>query len=170
VKKSLAKIVLAAFGATFGAALAFGLAFAAAPSVYQTGVLILTSLVGTEYVTVDNGGPRSTVVPVNLIRNAVGYSISAATSGTLVMTTATSNLLLTGAVGTMTVDLPPSPEDGALFSLNNVTGSNFSGTITLATTDSSTIANSLNTAVNIAAGGSQEWQYTAASAVWYRLR
>jgi hypothetical protein len=165
VKKTIAKIV-AALLATF----AIGVAFAAAPSVYQTGVLILTTIAGTEYVNLDNGGPRSTTTTTNVIRNSQGYQISSSTTGTVVTTVAAANLLLTGAATTLTVDMPPSPSDGFVFAIANVTGSNFSGTITAATTDSSTIANSLNTAVNLSAGGSQAWQYTAASAVWYRIR
>ncbi len=165
MKNILAKIVAALI-----AAFAISVALAAAPSVYQTGVLILTSLVGTEYITVDNGGPRITTVPVNVIRNGLGYQISASTTGTVVTTVAAANLLLTGAATTLTVDMPPSPADGFRFAVANVTGSNFSGTITVATTDSSTIANSLNTASNLTAGGSQAWQYTAAGTVWYRVR
>ena len=61
MKKILAKIAAGAFGAGFGIAVALGLAVAAAPTVYQTGVIMLTALTGLEHVSVDNGGPMSTV-------------------------------------------------------------------------------------------------------------
>jgi len=145
-------------------------------AIAQVPALFLSSLTGTEQINVlipstglPTTSPRTTVVTSNTLRNSTGYQISSATSGTVVTTTATDNLILTGAVGTLTVDLPPSPGDGALFSLNNGTSSNFTGTITVATTDSSTIANG-STAVNLGTAGSQEWQYTASGTVWYRLR
>ena len=142
----------------------------------QVPALFLNSIAGTEQVNVvvpATGtvvtSPQIVTVTLNTIRNTTGYQLSSATTGTVVTTTATDNLIFTAAATTVTVDLPPSPSDGALFSLNNGTGSNFSGTITVATTDGSTIANGA-TAVNLGSAGSQEWQYTAASKTWYRLR
>jgi hypothetical protein len=161
-------------------AIALGLAAGLAGSIAgyalgQAGVYLLSSLTGTELVdvtTVSASGapsPYRNGVTANTLRNTTGYQLSAATSGTVVTTVATNNLILTGAVGTLTVDLPPSPPDGQLFALNNGTGSNFSGTITVAATDSSTIANG-STAVNLGSAGSQEWQYVKSTTTWYRLR
>lgn len=148
----------------------FGMAFAAAPSVYQTGVLILSSLAGTEYISLDNGGPRSTVATVNTVRNTQGYLLSSATSGTVsTWTSSASNLLLTGNVGTLTADLPASPPDGMDAAVCNAYGTNYSGTITVATTDSSTIVGSASLS-NLGASTCAQYQYTAASAVWYKLR
>ena len=141
----------------------------------QAGQALLSSLGGTELIEVTafqpNGqpSPLRDVVTANTLRNATGYQLSALTTGTVTTTCATNNLILTGAVGTLSVNLPPSCEDGALFSLNNGTGSNFSGTITVATTDGSTIANG-STAVNLGTAGSQEWQYVKSTTTWYRLR
>lgn len=169
MKKRVAKIFIVA--ALWAAAVcgAIGVALGAAPTVYQTGVLILTTLAGTEYVTVDNGGPRSTTVPVNVIRNATGYAISAATSGTVSMTSAGANEILSGAVGTLALNLPASPADGFSAGVCNGTASAYSGTITVATTDSSTIVGD-PALVNLGASTCAEFQYTSGSAVWYRLR
>jgi len=148
----------------------------AASFAFAQGIVSLTSPVGTELVTVapiqSNGQPGAipAQVTINQLRNTTGYLLSAQTSGTLATTVAVDNLLLTGAVGTLTVDVPPSPSDGQLFSINNASGSNFSGTITVASTDSSTFVPSSPTISNLAANSSQEWQYTAASKVWYRIR
>lgn len=148
---------------------AIGLAWAAAPTVYQTGVLILSTLAGTEYVTVDNGGPRSTTVPVNVIRNARGYAISASTSGTVVMTAAGANELLSGNVGTLTVDLPASIGDGFMAGVCNAYGTAYTGTITVATTDSSTIVGS-SSLVNLGAGTCAQYQYVAGTTTWFKIR
>lgn len=67
MKKTLAKIAAGAFGAALGVMLALGLALAAAPQVYQTGLLFLYSLTGLEHVSVDNGGPMSTVATVGAL-------------------------------------------------------------------------------------------------------
>ena len=156
--------------AFIAAALGIGYALAQTPS------LFLNSLTGNEQITVvepSSGlpavNPQILTVTANTLRNSTGYQLSSSTTGTVVTTVACDNLILTGAATTLTVDLPPSPGDGALFSLNNGTSSNFSGTITVATTDGSTISNGA-TAVNLGSAGSQEWQYVAATKVWYRLR
>ena len=149
----------------FGLGCAFG----------QAGGQLLTSLGGTEQVTVQafqpNGQPSPLIntVTVNTIRNTTGYQLSSATSGTVNATVATDNLIFTAAAGTVGVNMPPSPPDGQLFSVNNGTGSAFSGTITVSTTDSSTISNG-STAVNLAAAAGQEWQYVKSTTTWYRLR
>ena len=133
--------------------------------------LFITNLTGSEQINVVNAGPQIATVLTSTLRNSTGYQLSAQTSGTLTPapTVLVNNVIFTAAVTTLTVNLPPTPGDGALFALNNGTSSNFSGTITVATTDGSTIANG-STAVNLGADGSQEWQYTVASKIWYRLR
>jgi hypothetical protein len=168
MKKRVSKIALVF--ALWMAAIAgmIGVALGQAPTVYQTGVLILSTLAGTEYLTVDNGGPRITTVPVNVVRNARSYAISAATSGTVSMTSSGANEILSGAVGTATVNLPASPADGFLAGVCNGTASAYSGTITVATTDSSTVVGSVSI-VNLGASTCVQYQYTSGSAVWYKL-
>lgn len=137
----------------------------------QAGWSPITSPTGSELVQLFlNTSAYQNYATVNQLRNSTGYLLSAATSGTVVTTLSTDNLILTGAVGTLTVDVPPSPEDGQLFAINNGTTSNFSGTITVASTDSSTFLPTSPTITNLAQQTSQEWQYTAASKIWYRLR
>jgi hypothetical protein len=162
------KKILAGIGALL---LIGGIALAQVPG------LFITSLTGNEQINVivpSTGTvvttPQIVSITTNTLRNTTGYLISTLATGTLVTTTATDNLLLTGTVTTLTVDVPPSPGDGALFSINNVTTSNFSGTITVASTDSSTFVPTSPTITNLAAQTSQEWQYTAASKIWYRIR
>ena len=69
MKKTIAKFAAGGFGAALGVIFAFGLALAAAPTYYQTGVLFLTSLIGTEHISVDNGGPVNTVATVAAIES-----------------------------------------------------------------------------------------------------
>jgi hypothetical protein len=162
---------LVAFGA-------FALALVAAGyGLSQTPSLFLNSITGNEQITVVEPStglpvtsPQILTVTANTLRNTTGYSIVSTTTGTIVTTVATDNLLLTGAVTTATIDVPPSPSDGELFSINNATTSAFSGTITVASTDGSTFVPTSPTIVNLAATTSQEWQYTAASKIWYRVR
>ncbi len=143
----------------------------------QVPALFVTTLTGNEQISclVPSTGtvvtnPQILTCTANILRNTTGYQISSATTGTIVTTTATDNLLLTGAVTTATVDVPPSPSDGQLFSINNATTSNFSGTITVASTDGSTFLPTSPTISNLAQQTSQEWQYTAGSKIWYRVR
>lgn len=136
----------------------------------QAGWNQILSPLGTEAVqTFVNASAYQNYVTINQIRNTTGYQLTAATTGTVNTTTATDNLIFTAAATTVTVNLPPNPPDGQIFSLNNGTSSNFVGTITVATTDGSTIANGA-AATNLGSAGSQEWQWTAASKIWYRLR
>ena len=145
--------------------LAGSIGFALGQTTFQ-----IVSPTGTEQVQANNpASAYQNFVLYNQIRNSTGYQLTASTTGTVVTTLATDNLIFTAAATTVTVDLPPSPEDGQLFSLNNGTGAAFAGTITVATTDGSTIANG-STAVNLGSAGSQEWQFTAASKIWFRLR
>ena len=146
------------------------LAGAVTAAMGQAGWLQIVSPTGAELIQVLlNGSAVQNYVNLNQVRNSTGYQLSATATGTVTTTLGTDNLILTGSVTTLTVNLPPSPEDGQLFSLNNGTSSNFTGTITVATTDGSTIANGA-TAVNLGSAGSQEWQFTIGSKVWYRLR
>jgi hypothetical protein len=131
--------------------------------------LFVTNLTGSEQVNIVNAGPQIATVLTSTLRNTTGYLISTQTTGTITTLASTNNLILTGAATTLTVNPPASPPDGQLFAINNGTGSNFSGTITLTTTDGSTITNG-STAVNLSSAASEEWQYTAASKIWYRLR
>lgn len=136
----------------------------------QAGWYQIASPTGAELLQVLlNSSAYQNYVTLNQIRNTTGYQLSAATTGTIPTTPAINNLILTGAVTTATVNLPASPPDGQLFAAVNGTGSAFSGTITIASTDTSTIVGVV-AIVNLAAGASAEYQYTAASKIWYRQR
>jgi len=167
MKKFLGKCVAGAIA--IGAGFAIALALAAAPTYYQTGTNVLTTLLGTERVAVDNGYAGNAVAPVNMFRNARSYATSASTSGAVAMTVSGANELLTGNVGTLTVDLPPSPTDGFLAGVCNAYGTAYTGTITVATTDLSSIVGS-SSLVNLAAGACNQFQYTIGSKVWYQVR
>lgn len=147
-----------------GALLLSGVALAQVP-----GAQVITSPTGSEYFPVVSN-TISSVVQLNTMRNTSGYKISSATSGTITTTTATNFLLLTGAVGTATVDVPPKPADGQVFTITNASGSAFTGTITVASTDSSSFAPTSPTIVNMAASSSEKWVYTAAATTWYRVQ
>ena len=153
-----------------GHELVLNLLESAAAQTGSLGTTVITSPTGNEIITLAGTGPQIQSVTMNQMRNSTGYQLTTTTTGTVNTTVATDNLIFTAAqTGAITANLPPNPVDGQLFSLNNGTGSNFSGTITVATTDGSTIANGA-TAVNLGAAGSQEWQYTLPSKIWYRLR
>jgi hypothetical protein len=171
LRKPNGRLIAAAGIAVCAAALvAIGVALA-------QGIVALTSPTGAELVYVlpiqANGQPGAVQaqVSINQLRNTTGYQVSSSASGTLSPTTAVDNLIFTSALtGGVTVNLPASPPDGYIFSVVNGTGSAFTGqTITVATTDGSTIANG-STAASLGAASSQEWQYTAASQIWYRMR
>lgn len=150
---------------------AFGIVIGAISAVFASpGWQQIVSPTGNEQVGVDS--PNSAVanfVLLSTMRNTTGYQLSATATGTIAMASTTDNLILSGAVTTATVDLPPSPPDGTLASITNGHGGAFTGTITVATTDSSTIVGG-SSLTNLASATGAEYQYTAASAIWYRLR
>jgi len=115
VKKTLAKFAAGGFGAAFGVMLALGLAFAAAPQYYQTGVLFLTSLIGTEHVSVDNGGPMSTVATTAALGSLViSPTVVTANSSTSSATLTAANM--TGVYGSVIL-----PMSGTLTAAANAT-------------------------------------------------
>jgi hypothetical protein len=115
VKKTLAKFAAGGFGAAFGVMLALGLAFAAAPQYYQTGVLFLTSLIGTEHVSVDNGGPMSTVATTAALDSLViSPTVVTANSSTSSATLTAANM--TGVYGSVIL-----PMSGTLTAAANAT-------------------------------------------------
>jgi hypothetical protein len=115
VKKTLAKFAAGGFGAAFGVMLALGLAFAAAPQYYQTGVLFLTSLIGTEHVSVDNGGPMSTVATTAALDSlAISPTVVTANSSTSSATLTAANM--TGVYGSVIL-----PMSGTLTAAANAT-------------------------------------------------
>lgn len=160
------------------AAVTFGTIGLVSYAVAQVPTLFLTSPIGTEQIDVIvpstssvTIAPQKVSLQLNVIRNTTGYQLSAATSGTVTTTLATNNLLLTAAAATLTVNVPPSPADGQLFTINNATGTNFSGTITVASTDSSTFVGLNATSItNLAASTGAEYTYTAPTKIWYRVR
>jgi hypothetical protein len=135
----------------------------------QAGWIQIISPSGTEQVPVNSTGAFQNYVQLSTLRNTTGYQLSSSTSGTIAMAATTDNLILTAAVGTATVDLPASPPDATLAAIVNGSGSAFTGTITVATTDSSTIVGG-SSLVNLASPGAAEYQYTAGSTKWYRVR
>jgi len=145
---------------------AVGLALGQGAGLYQ-----IISPTGTEQVLVNNpSSAYNNSVALNAIRNTTGYQLSSATSGTVTMTTAADNLIFTAVVsGATTANLPPSPPDGSLASIVNGSGSAFTGTITVATTDSSTIVGGSSLAT-LASAASAEYQYVASATKWYRMR
>lgn len=115
MKKTLAKFAAGGFGAAFGVMLALGLAFAAAPQYYQTGVLFLTSLIGTEHVSVDNGGPMSTVATTAALGSLViSPTVVTANSSTSSATLTAANM--TGVYGSVIL-----PMSGTLTAAANAT-------------------------------------------------
>jgi hypothetical protein len=160
VLRNLRLLAFLAAGALLGT-----IGFALAQGSYQ-----IVSPSGSEQVQVNN--PASAVnnfVLLNTIRNTTGYQLSSSTTGTIAINANVDNLILTGAVTTATVDLPASPPDASIVSINNGHGTVFSGTITVASTDSSTIVGSVSL-TNLAASSGAEYQYVASSTTWYRLR
>lgn len=140
-------------------------------AIAQVPGLFITNLTGLEQINVLNAGPQIATITVATLRNTTGYSLSSTATGATspVPTVLTNNLIYTAALtGPVTVTLPPSPPDGMLFAVHNGTGSSFTQTITLSTTDGSTIVAG-STAVNLTAGSGQEWQYTATARIWYRI-
>lgn len=151
-------------GLAAAALLSLGAAIAQVPG------LFITNLTGLEQINVLNAGPQIATVTTNTLRNTTGYSVVTTATGTITSPSSVNNMYFTAALtGGVTVNLPASPPDGQLFSVVNGTGSNFTQTITVATTDGSTIANG-STAVNLGTAASEEWQYTLASKIWYRQR
>lgn len=142
----------------------------------QAGRYQITAPSGSELVDVTgiapNGqlSPLSNYVLLHQLINGTGLQASSATTGTITTTTNTGNLLLTGAVTTATVDVPPSPFNGETFSLTNASGTTFSGTITVAATDGSSFVPASPSISDLAASTGQEWQYSAATTTWYRIR
>lgn len=113
MKKTIAKFAAGGFGAALGVMIAIGLAFAAAPQYYQTGVLFITSLIGTEHVGVDNGGPVTTVATTGAIE-AFAISPTAVTANS-----STASATLTAANMTGTYGAVILPMSGTLTAASN---------------------------------------------------
>lgn len=136
----------------------------------QVSSLFPTSFTGNEtwQVAVQGPGGTSEFVTTAMLRNTTGVTTTAQTSGTLVLTSATSNLISTAASVSLTVDLPPKPFDGQIFEWLNGSGGAFTAG-TIAVTDGSTIVNGSTTGT-LAAGASKEWRYSLATTSWYAMR
>lgn len=132
--------------------------------------LVSRTLTGNETWQVALGGPGGTsqFVTSAQFRNSQGVSTTAATTGTISMTTATGSLISTAASTSVTVNLPPTPYDGEIFEwVNGSAGAFTAGTI--AVTDGSTIQGS-TAAGTLAAGASIELRYVLSTNTWYRMR
>jgi hypothetical protein len=135
----------------------------------QAGYYQITSPLGTEQVQINSTTSAvNNWVQLNTIRNTTGYQLTASTTGTVAMTAAANRLIFTAASVSATVNLPPSPPDGEMVEIVNGASGAFTQ-CTVATTDSSTLQGTATTGT-LAAAGSVEWQYTAASKIWYRIR
>jgi hypothetical protein len=155
------------------AVLAAGIAAAGYAWAQSAGGYPIASPAGTEQIKVYSGSsPVINTVTINQLRNATGYMLTSTAAGAVspAMTLAADNVIFTAALtGAVSLPLPASPPDGYIMSVVNGTSAAFTQTVTLSTTDGSTFANG-NTAASLAAAGSQEWQYAAASKIWYRMR
>jgi len=119
VKKILAKIAAGAFGAGLGIALGLALSFAAAPQVYQTGVQFLYSLSGLEHISVDNGGPVSTVATVASLESfSLSPTVVSANTSTSAATLSAANMV--GNYGASVLPMTGTLTAGAVLSLPTV--------------------------------------------------
>lgn len=135
----------------------------------QAGWYQIASPVGTELVQVNSASSANqNYVLLNTIRNTTGYLLTSSTTGTVAPTTAANRVIFTAASVSATVNLPPNPPDGQMVEIVNGASGAFTQ-CTVATTDGSTLQGTATTGA-LAASGSVEWQYTAASKIWYRLR
>jgi hypothetical protein len=117
-----------------------------------------------------NASAYQNYVTINQVRNTTGYLLSPAITGTVSLTSNTNRAIFnTATLGTVTLNLPPNPPDGQMAEVVNGTGAAFTTGVTVATTDGSTLVGAASTGA-LAASGSVEWQYTAPSKIWYRLR
>lgn len=124
---------------------------------------------GSEVVVVQQTGPGgpSLYAPTSQMRNSQGVLTSAQTTGTLVTTTATASLVLTGVASALTIDLPPSPWDGEIFEVIVGQGTTITAP-TITQTDGSTIVNGSTGPTT--AGSSFEWRYALSTNSWYKMR
>lgn len=135
---------------------------------YQSGQQILTGLVGTEIISLDNGGAVKAAALVPQMTAYLQTSRTAATSGqTITMTNLFSTELvhLTQTCAALTVNLPASPNNQqvARVSLDqNVTA------LTIASTGGATIVGAPSTASTFSAGGAG-WIYNTTDTTWYKL-
>lgn len=141
----------------------------------QGGVFPLTAPVGTEQFTVQgfqpNGQPSPVLntVTMNQVRNTTGYQLSSLTSGALTLPTATNRLIFTAVVsGALAVTTPPAPFDGEMFEIVNGSSGAFTGTVTLTANAGQTVQ--AGAVATLAQNGSAEWQYSASTTTWYRMR
>ena len=132
------------------------------------------SMTGNEVVVVAQGGPGgpSIFASTAQMKNASIPQILAATTGPNTIPITSSSVFLTGAIGTITLNLPASPYDGQIVQFINATGTLFAGTATVATTDGSTIVNGATGSVvsTLASGASVEYQYVLSTNSWYKIR
>lgn len=105
----------------------------------------------------------------NLMRNTTGYQLQTATTGTLTASVnAVRNIFTAALTGSVTLNTPPAPLDGEMLEIVNGTGLAFTQTITLTASAGQTVNS--GAVATLAAGASGEWQYSASTTTWYRLR
>ena len=144
--------------------------------------LVPTAFSGAETIVVAALGPASPseYVTSGMFRNTAGGITSTSTTGTIVWPLTIvpgiasappaqySSIVYTGAVGTMTQNLPISPFDGQIVQLINGQGSAWTA-LTVNSTDGSALVN-FGAALTLAAGVSAEYFYLKSTNSWYRLR
>lgn len=152
---------------------AAGLCLLSAAAIAQSGygvpTLFITSPLGTESITVLDGGAQLDAVTINQIRNAEGYVLAAA--GTTVTTTMANTqavAIATGAITTWNVVLPASPYDGEL-AKTTCPGGNV-GTLAVTATSPSgvTIVGTLPTSCTASSNTDAGWVYNLSGNIWYR--
>ena len=111
------------------------------------------------------GAVQAQVTVAQIAGFAAASTVSTTATGSVTATTATTILSvpLTGAV---TFTLPASPSDGQIAVLVNGSGRAFTQTVTAAA-GTGTVTNAI--IVNMPAGGSARWRYTAATTTWTRI-
>lgn len=136
---------------------------------------ILSTITGNEQITAQGVNPVTgqlsavyATMPANMLRATTSYQLTSATSGTVTMNPLTERLIFTAASVSTTVNLPPNPPDGMMVEIINGAAGAFTQ-CTAATTDGSTLQGAATTGA-LAAAGSVEWHYTAASKIWYKMR
>lgn len=143
--------------------------------------LVPTAFSGLETFVAAVQGPasESEFVTSGMLRNTTGGIVSTATTGTIAWPTTSiggipappaqySTIVYTGTNPTITQDLPPNPFDGEIVEL--VASTTSSGTVTIATTDGSSLVPSSPTFATPTGGTSTQFYYLKSTNTWYRMR
>jgi hypothetical protein len=138
------------------------------------GTTVLSNITGNEIVSVAGTGPQIQSVTTNQLRNANNYQLQGA--GTTVTVTANANVakfVVTGAITTLNLTMPPSPADGQTFEVACPGGTASTVAMSANATPSGTTLSGTSftgcTSGGAAANGA-EWIYGLANNIWYRIQ